>query len=67
MKLGPEATVDALLDFDSTRDAFAFKPVTPVPADDWRFRVRRRLGTVWRAAGRAARGGAPGAGRGRVH
>jgi hypothetical protein len=31
---------------DATRDAFAFKPETPIPADDWRFRIRRKLGAL---------------------
>jgi glycosyltransferase involved in cell wall biosynthesis len=31
---------------DPTRDAFAFRPQTPIPADDWRFRIRRRLGVL---------------------
>jgi glycosyltransferase involved in cell wall biosynthesis len=31
---------------DPTRDAFAFKPETPIPADDWLFRLRRKIGAV---------------------
>jgi glycosyltransferase involved in cell wall biosynthesis len=29
---------------DPTRGAFAFRPETPIPADDWKFRIKRRLG-----------------------
>jgi glycosyltransferase involved in cell wall biosynthesis len=44
---------------DPTREAFAFRPSTPIPADDWKFRIKRRLGTL------RADGGSTGAGGGR--
>ncbi len=44
---------------DPTREAFAFRPETPIPADDWKFRIKRRLGTL------RADGGPTGSGGGR--
>jgi glycosyltransferase involved in cell wall biosynthesis len=31
---------------DPTREAFAFRPESPIPADDWRFRIRRKIGAL---------------------
>jgi glycosyltransferase involved in cell wall biosynthesis len=44
---------------DPTREAFAFRPETPIPSDDWRFRVRRKLGLLAgaEAGGRTRSGG----------